>query len=201
MGYKSKMPVTTMLRTLDFNDALAAVDSGSAFVDLRPVQAYLDVHVPGSLELLYEFGPGFAGRARDCLPLDLPLILLDLGHGNLENAAAALRGKGFTVLGAVADGVNQWASHRGAPVSTEVIEGDRASGGIAIDVGDPGTGRCEGARKIPLENLWRQAPDLQGAERVVVVAGWGVRAALAVGILERWGVAEVAFWRQNRERL
>jgi hypothetical protein len=36
---------------------------------------------------------------------------------------------------------------------------------------------------------------------VVVVAGWGVRAALAVGILERWGVAEVAFWRQNRERL
>jgi rhodanese-related sulfurtransferase len=201
MGYKSKVPVTSVLRTLDFEDAMQRVDSGAAFVDLRPVQTYLDVHVPASLELLYEFGPGFAGRARDCLPLDLPLVLLDLGHGDLDNAAAALRGKGFTVLGAVADGINQWATHRGAPVSTEVIEGDRASGGIAIDVGDPGAGRCEGSRHIPLEHLWAEAADLTSAERVVVVAGWGVRAALAVGILERWGIAEVAFWRQSPERL
>ncbi|MEA2509415.1 MAG: hydroxyacylglutathione hydrolase [Actinomycetota bacterium] len=195
------MPVTSMLHTLDFDDALAQVDAGAAFVDLRPVQAYLDVHIPGSMELLYEFGPGFAGRARDCLPLDLPLILLDLGYGDLDNAAAALRGKGFSVEGAVGDGINKWASTRGRPVSTEVIEGDRASGGIAVDVGDPGTGLCEGARQIPLERLWDHAGELKGADRVVVVAGVGVRAALAVGILERSGVTEVAFWRQNPERL
>jgi rhodanese-related sulfurtransferase len=195
------MLVTSPLRQLDFDDALTRVDAGAAFVDLRPVQAYLDVHLPGSLELLYEFGPGFAGRARDCLPLGLPLILLNLGEGNLENAAAALRGKGFNVVGIVVDGINQWASRRGAPVSTEVIEGDRASGGIAIDVGDPGAGRCEGSREIPLERLWAESAQLKGAERVVVVAGWGVRAALAVGILECHGVHEVAFWRQKPELL
>jgi rhodanese-related sulfurtransferase len=195
------MPVTLKLHTLPFEDALAQVDAGAAFVDLRPVQAYLDVHIPGSLELLYEFGPGFVGRARDCLPLDLPLILLDLGYGDLENAAGALRGKGFNVEGAVADGINRWTSTRGRPVSTEVIEGDRASGGVAVDVGDPGAGRCEGARQIPLEQLWGRAHELQDADRVVVVAGVGVRAALAVGILERCGVKEVAFWRQNPERL
>jgi rhodanese-related sulfurtransferase len=191
------MPVHSLLRTLDFDDALAEVDSGAAFVDVRPIQAYLDVHIPGSLELLYEFGPGFAGRARDCLPLDLPLILLDLGDGDLLNAAASLRGKGFEVLGTVADGINQWASRRGAPISTEVIEGDRASGGIAVDVGDPGVGRCEGARRVALERLWEEAGPLKGAGRVVVVAGVGVRAALAVGILERRGIEEVAFWRQS----
>jgi rhodanese-related sulfurtransferase len=201
MRYKTRMPVHTVLRTLDFDDALAHADAGAAFVDVRPVQAYLDVHIPGSLELLYEFGPGFAGRARDCLPLDLPLILLDLGDGDLDNAAASLRGKGFEVLGSVADGINQWASTRGAPVSTEVIEGDRASGGIAVDVGDPGAGRCEGAREVALERLWDEAGSLKGAGRVVVVAGVGVRAALAVGILEHRGIEEVAFWRQSRGRI
>jgi rhodanese-related sulfurtransferase len=201
MRYKSQMAVTSQLHALDFDDALAEVDSGGAFVDVRPVQEYLDVHIPGSLELLYEFGPGFAGRARDCLPLDLRLILLDLGYGDPQNAAAALRGKGFDVAGTVSDGINLWASTRGAPISTEVVEGDRASGGIAVDVGDPGAGRCEGARRIPLEHLWEGAEELSGAERVVVVAGVGVRAALAVGILERRGIKEVAYWKQNPERL
>jgi rhodanese-related sulfurtransferase len=195
------MLVTSRLRELDFDAATAHIDAGAAFVDMRPQEAYLDAHVPGSLFLLYEFGPGFAGRARDCLPLGLPLILLDLGTGNLTNAAAALRGKGFNVIGSVTDGINQWASRRGAPASTEIIEGDRASGGIAIDVGDPGAGRCEGSRKIPLERLWAESVELKGAPRVVVVAGWGVRAALAIGILERNGVEEVAFWRQNPELL
>jgi rhodanese-related sulfurtransferase len=195
------MPITSEVHELDFDDAVAQVEAGAAFVDMRPIQAYLDVHIPGSLELLYEFGPGFAGRARDCLPLHLPLVLLDLGYGQLANAAAALRGKGFEVTGAVGDGINRWANTRGAPASTEVIEGNSASGGIAVDVGDPGAGRCEGARSIALERLWTEAEGLKDAERVVVVAGVGVRAALAVGILERQGVKEVAFWRQNRERL
>jgi rhodanese-related sulfurtransferase len=194
------MPVAA-LHELAFDEAVAQVDAGAAFVDVRPVQAYLEVHIPGSLELLYEFGPGFAGRARDCLPLDLPLILLDLGHGDLDNAAGALRGKGFTVEGTVSDGINRWAAMGRAPVSTEVIEGDRASGGVAVDVGDPGAGRCEGALQIPLERLWDRATEMKDADRVVVVAGVGVRAALGVGILERRGVKEVAFWRQKPERL
>ncbi|MDP9223831.1 MAG: hypothetical protein M3P18_08230 [Actinomycetota bacterium] len=201
MGYKAGMAILARVRMLDFDDALEQVDGGGAFIDLRPVQAYLDVHIPGSLELLYEFGPGLAGRARDCLPLDLPLVLLDLGDDDLENAAAALRGKGFDVRGALEDPINRWASTRGRPASTEVIEGEHASGGVALDVGDPGAGRCEGARKIPLEALWEQASGLADAERVVVVAGYGVRAALAVGILERAGIKEVAFWKQRPELL
>jgi rhodanese-related sulfurtransferase len=195
------MLVTSLLRELDIETALEHVDAGAAFVDMRPPHAYLDAHIPGSLALLYEFGPGFAGRARECLPLGLPLILLDLGTGNLANAAAALRGKGFNVIGSVTDGINAWASRRGTPSSTEFIDGDRAAGGVAIDVGDPGAGRCEGCRKIPLERLWTESVALTGAPRVVVVAGWGVRAALAVGILERNGVQEVAFWRQKPELL
>src|SRR3990170_3212430 len=114
------MLTTSTLKTLDFDEALALVDAGACFLDVRDVQSYLDVHIPGSIELLYESGPGFNSRARDCIPLDVPLVLLDLGRADMVQAAAALRGKGFEILGKVDDGVNRWAERRGTPASTEV---------------------------------------------------------------------------------
>jgi len=187
--------VVTTLKTLDFDDAVAAVDRGAAFVDLRPTTAYIDVHVPGSLGLLYEFGPGMAQRARDCIPLDVPLILLDLDHGDLVHATASLRGKGFTVLGEVDDGINAWAERRGTPASTEVALGSSRPEGAVLDVGDPGAQRAEDATVIPIERMWSRAHEFAGALRVVIVAGYGVRAALAVGMLERAGAREIVFWK------
>jgi rhodanese-related sulfurtransferase len=187
--------VVTTLRTLPFDEALAAVDRGAAFVDLRPTAAYLDVHIPGSLGLLYEFGPGMAQRARDCVPLDVPLIMLDLGHGELVHATASLRGKGFTVLGEVDDGINAWAKRRGTPASTEVAVGLSRPDGAVLDVADPGAERAEEATLIPVERLWPRAHEFAGAQRVVIVAGYGVRAALAVGMLERAGARELVFWK------
>jgi rhodanese-related sulfurtransferase len=187
--------ITTTLTTVSFDDALAAVDDGAAFIDLRAVDEYLDVHIPGSLELLYEFGPGMAARARDCLPLDLPMLLLEAPNADLVHAAASLRGKGFTVIGRVSDGINQWAAARGAPASTEIITTYQLPPGMVLDVGDPGAQPVEGAGHIPVEKLWGRAAELAGAARVIVVAGYGVRAALAVGLLERAGIPEVLFWR------
>jgi rhodanese-related sulfurtransferase len=178
------------VQELPFEEASAAVDHGAAFVDLRPIESYLEVHIRGSFALLYEFGPGMASRARDCLPLSLPLVLLDLGHGDLVNAAASLRGKGFTVLGMVPDGINQWAAAGGSPVSTEIVGPGR---GLVLDVGDPGADPGEEAQRIPVESLWGRAPELDSDESITVVSGYGVRAALAVGILERFG-HDVAVW-------
>lgn len=184
------MPTRPSVRKLAYEDAAAAVDRGAAFVDLRPIESYLEVHIRGSIALLYEFGPGMASRARDCLPLSLPLVLLDLGHGDLVNAAGSLRGKGFTVLGQVADGINKWAAAGGSPVSTE-SGGERQ--GCVLDVGDPGAHPGESALRIPLEVLWGRASELDEDETITVVSGYGVRAALAVGILERFG-HDVAVW-------
>ena len=190
----------TTLRELDFDDALAYVEGGASFIDLRPIDDYLDVHVPGSLALLYESGPGMAARARDCLPLELPLVLLDLGHGDIEHAAASLRGKGFSVLGRVTNGINQWARRRGAPASTEVVTGNR--GGrtgteplTILDVADPGAGKVQDATFIPIEKLWSRLSEFAGRSSVVVASGYGVRAALAVGMLERARVKHVIFWK------
>jgi hydroxyacylglutathione hydrolase len=188
------VPPTTLME-LDIERADALVAEGAAYVDLRATDAYLDVHIPGSLGLLYEFGPGMATRARDCLPLDLPLLLLASPEADMSNAAAALRGKGFTVIGHVDDALQGWAATHGTPASTEIVEGPDAPEGTVLDVADPGVIPPEGGRRIPLDHLWPRAAELAGDEVVVVAAGYGVRAALAVGMLERAGVSEVVFWK------
>lgn len=178
------------LQTLDFTDALDAVDRGASFIDLRQVASYFEVHIPGSIPLLYEFGPGLASRARDCLPLSLPLVLLDLDYGNCAHAAAALRGKGFTVLGKIDDGINRWAAARDTPRSTEIVSNPS---GKLLDVGDPGAQTRNDAVHIPVELLWGRVAELSDHEQLTVASGYGVRASVAVGILERAG-HEVSIW-------
>lgn len=190
--------VAGTLRTLDFDEALQAVHAGGAFVDLRDVDAYLDVHIPGSIELLYESGPGFNSRARDCIPLDVPLVLLDLGRVDVAQAASALRGKGFDVLGRVADGVNEWTRTQGTPASTDIVT-DRPDGLVVLNVSDPGVAAVESDLHIPIERLWQRASEIEG-ERICIAAGYGVRAAIAVGILERAG-RENVFWKTRGERV
>lgn len=183
------------LKDLDLDDAAAAVDAGAAFVDLRPVAEYLDVHIPASLALVYEFGPGLGSRARDCLPLDLPLVLLADATSDLANAAGALRGKGFSVLGSARDGLRSWGDRFGHPASTEITTAP-ASDALVLDVGDPGSNPPEGATRIPAEQLWSRIHEIN-APRVAVVAGYGIRAALAIGILERAGITDISFCRSK----
>lgn len=184
------MTLLTTPKVLSIDEAVAAVDAGAAFVDLRDVSDYLDAHIRGSLALRFEFGPGMPSRARDCLPLELPLVLLEDAGSDAAHAAASLRGKGFAVLGAVRGGLAAWGRHFGAPASTERMV--RApEGATLLDVVDPGANAPEGAERVPLETLWPRATEFASGP-VVVVAGLGVRAALGVGILEHAGVRDVA---------
>ena len=192
------MTVTTTVKQMTFEEALEVVEMGGALIDLRPVAAYLEAHVPGSIGIVYEKGPGMSSRARDCLPLEIPYVLLNLGHGDLNHAAAALRGRGFSVVGGVDDGLNQWASGDRRLSSTEILGPDVEAHGTLLDVGDPGAVSPQGAVRIPADELWPRAEELNAAEPVVVVAGYGVRAALCVGILERRGFSKVALLQSGR---
>ena len=184
------MTVMTTLKDLSFDEAKHFVEDGAAFIDLRPAPAYLDVHIPGSLALVFEFGPGLASRARDCLPLDLPLVLLEEEGVDSAHVAASLRGKGFDVIGSVRDGLTEWGRVHGPPRSTEVVT-EVPGGATVLDVGDAGGLPPEDATRIPVEQLWIRTSEVNGP--VVVVGGFGVRAALAVGILEFAGSEDVGF--------
>ena len=191
------MPTQSTLRRLEIDEALTLVQAGACFVDIRDVGSYLDVHIPGSIGLLYESGPGFNSRARDCIPLEVPLVLLDLRVGDVMQAAASLRGKGFDVVGTLDDGINRWARQKGAPASTETVT-ERPDNATVLHVHDPGAGDVQADVSIPIEKLWTSV-DQVSARRVAVAAGFGVRAALAVGILERAG-KEVFFWKTRTSR-
>lgn len=172
----------------------AHLSHGAALIDLRPAEEFLDVHVPGSLPLVYEFGPGMSNRARDCLPLDLPLILLGTHGVDLEHAAASLRGKGFGVVGALRGGVEEWARSEGRPVSTALL--DRVPDDAAVvDIGDPGAPAVDATVRIPAESIWVRAGELDAARPLVIPCGFGIRAALAVGILEHHGFRDVSLYR------
>lgn len=188
------MVTTSTLKTLSLGDAMRHVDEGAALVDLRSVESYLDTHIPGSVSLLYETGPGFQSRARDCIPLDVPLILLETEGVDMMNAGSSLRGRGFSVPGFVRDGLNEWGKLYGTPTSTDTYRGPRPEHGLVLDVGDPGAMGVDDATRIPIEQLWARRHEVAQEPRVVVGSGYGVRAALAVGILERAGVEETIVW-------
>lgn len=188
------MVATSTLKTLSFSAALRHINEGAAFVDLRSVKSYLETHIPGSLSLLYEKGPGFQSRARDCIPLEVPLILLDLDGVDMMNAGSSLRGRGFSVPGFVPNGLNEWVKCYGTPASTDTYRGPRPKHGLVLDVADPGTTGTGDATRIPIEQLWARRHEVAKEPRVVVASGYGVRAALAVGILERAGVDETIVW-------
>jgi rhodanese-related sulfurtransferase len=192
------MPQTT-LKELPFARALAEVEEhGAAFVDIRPVDAYLEVHIPGSLNLEYDSGPGFQGRARDCIPLDTPLVLVDLGSNDPRAAADGLKSKGFTVLGSCADAINKWAEARGTPASTETETSlNPPPGCTVLDVGDAGATVPAGTLLIPVDRLWSRAGEIPDG-RIAVAAGYALRASLALGILERHRSGDVIMWRTRR---
>src|SRR5437660_6380291 len=93
------------LRSLTAARARELLAGDALAIDLRPVGEYLAGHIHGSIPLLFEPGPGLGGRARDLLPLDARLVLLDDGTSPLERAADSFRGKGFDVVGTLAGGV------------------------------------------------------------------------------------------------
>lgn len=165
-------------------------------IDLRLPQDYLAAHVTGSIPLLYEAGPGLGGRARDLLPLDARLVLLEDGTSPLDKAADAFRGKGFDVVGYVPGGIEAWPDPLGGTPVAGL--GTSTDGLVLLDVADPGTllGTTRvPPERIPAERLWTRAGELDKDEPLGVLAGWGVRACSAIGILEHLGFTKITYVR------
>lgn len=166
---------------------------GGLLLDTRAPDDYLAAHIRGSISMLYEAGPGFGTRARDLLPLDAPLVLVEDPDTPLDDAARRLRGKGYDVVGYLAH-ETPW---KGEVVTTEEMELSRAKGALkVVDVYDPGTQQRDLADiAIPAERLWERYGELDTDYPLAVLTGWGVRAAAAVGILESLGFSKVSIIR------
>lgn len=191
----TRLAYRTMLRALDVEQCGRVLREGGLFIDLREVPEYLRGHIRGSIPIQWEPGPGFTTRARDLLPLDAGLILLDDGASPLEDAAEGLRGKGFDAAGYLPRGASQWPL-----ATTPVVTVDRPGAvTLLLNVGDPGTIPRGEALRLPAEHLWGRAGELERDGVIGVLAGWGVVAAAAIGILEHLGFPDPEFVRTRPE--
>lgn len=182
------------LRALNSEQIARILAEDGLLIDLRPIDGYLAGHWSGSIPLLYEDGPGLGGRARDLLPLDARLVLLDDGKSPLEDAADSFRGKGFEVVGFARGSGGNRPAPGVVSLSTPDLSIEDAADYLLLDVGDPGIVSESRSRFVPAERLWSQS-ELGKRSHVGVLAGWGVRAAAAIGILEKLGFTDVAFIR------
>ncbi len=130
------------------------------------------------------------------MPLKVRLVLLESESGDIEAAAAGLRGKGFAVSGFLRDGINRWAAANTTPSSTDLATGPQQPTGWVLDVADPGAPSVPGATRIPVETLWTRTNEIAGTP-IVIPLGKGVRGALAVGMLERAGQTNIVVWRKR----
>lgn len=190
-------PPLAQIRSLTIEQAEALRASGAVAIDIRNVDDYFDVHIPASVSLQYEFGPGMMGRARDCIPLDQDLVLLEDGRRLTNEVAAGLRGKGFAVAGVLSDALGGWGAHDGAFASTPTVTSPRPPDRFLLSVGDPGSPMYDGATFISIEEFWERAGEVPSDEPVVLIAARGVRAAMAIGMLERAGITNITVWRRG----
>ncbi len=190
-------PPLAQIRSLTLERSVALMTGGAVAIDIRQVEDYFDVHIPGSISLQYEFGPGMTGRARDCLPLDVELVLLEDGRGLASEVAAGLRGKGFSVAGVLTDAFGQWGTRHENFSSTPLIVAPSPPDGYLLSVGDPGSPMYDNATFISIEELWNRTGEVPSDEPVILISARGIRAAMAIGMLERNGITDITVWKRG----
>jgi len=180
------------LRPLDVDDVHRQRDAGAVVVDARPVRAWADGHIPGSVAIALR--PQFASWLGWLVPDDRPLVfVLDHGQdaGDLVRQARTI---GYDhLVGALDGGIDQWRA-AGLPVAaTELLDApdlDRA----VVDVrqrNEYEAGHLPGAVPIELGALADHA-DAVPPGAVAVMCGHGERAATAASLLEHAGRHDVA---------
>lgn len=194
------------LGTADLAPLAARAAAGEAtspvLLDTRPSDAYTEGHLAGSLNI----GIGsamFSTWAGFFVTPGAPVVLIVDAPEAAERAWLELARIGYDAIAgyAVADPA-AWRSAGLDVRETRQIESCDVEPwlrekGRVLDVRTPGEwqeGHISGAESAPLPELPRIAPQLVGASAgpVATMCGSGYRSSLAVSLLERAGIADVA---------
>jgi hydroxyacylglutathione hydrolase len=175
----------------------AAQAEGGLVLDVRPVEAYAERHVPGSLAI--GFRDSFATWLGWLVPPDASLLFVADGVPlNLVLDEALL--VGYERFDGVLDGgMDAWAAE-GRPVrSLPTIGAEDAVpwlelGAQPLDVREPdefALGHISGASPAPLGTLASMKHELPTGRPLLTYCGSGQRSVTAASILERHGVGPV----------
>ncbi len=190
-------------------DAQRMVETGALLVDVREIDEYQQVRIPGATLMPLST----LGETYRRLPTDRPVVLYCRSGARSANAVAALSGQaGFTNAYNLEGGILEWFEE-GLPISTDhvtvpsdylpfdVLEPDAAHKAMeneelrwVVDVRRPEqveTGHVRGARNIPIDQLPYRHKELPRAEPVLVTCDRGEISTMAARLLVDLDFAEV----------
>ena len=197
------------IRDVPPTEAQRMVETGALLIDVRELDEYQQVRIPGS-----EFRPlsNINGWYQG-LPTDTPVVLYcNSGSRSAQATAALTHQAGFTNIVNMEGGIVEWYE-QGLPVTTEPVETsgyglpftemepDRAAKEIEngelrwiVDVRPEVqflTGHVPGANNIPLEQLPMRYSELPRAEPVLVTCDRGEVSELAARLLVDLGFGDI----------
>ena len=169
-------------------------DEGGQVIDVRPVADYAAGHIPGSLAI--PLRGAFATWLGWLVPDPATPLVIVAGRGQdlSEVIWQALKIGYENLAGILAGGMPAWETAGQPAAATPLLTPGQVDPAAVIDVRQASEyigGHLPGARNIELGALTRQAASVQGRP-VLIMCGYGERAATAASVLERAGHTAVA---------
>jgi hydroxyacylglutathione hydrolase len=164
---------------------------------VRPVEEYMNAHIPGSLSIA--FRDVYAVWLGWVAPADTPLLFV-AGGVDLERVLDESMLVGYERFAAVLEGgITAWTAV-GLPVKNLAFVDAPAArrfivdGAFALDVREPdeyNAGHIEGAINIPLGSLPSRLAEIPRDRPLIAYCGHGERSTTAAAILEGAGTGQL----------
>jgi glyoxylase-like metal-dependent hydrolase (beta-lactamase superfamily II) len=181
------------LAPLTVADVSRLGERGAEVVDVRPLDAFAESHLPGAVSI--PLRPAFATWLGWLIPQDLPLVIVrDTGQDPAEIIWQARKVGYDGILGELDGGHAAWVAAREPTSSIPLVEAGNLGEAQVLDIRQDGefdAGHVPGADHVELGDL-AELPGSVPDRPTVVMCGHGERAMGAASLLARAGHHDVA---------
>lgn len=189
-----------VLEALDPERAVRAQAAGATLVDARPIEAFAEGHVPGSLSIALR--SSFATWLGWLVPEDAPLLFVLADEQDRAEVVRQCLLVGYeNLVGELAGGMASWREAGLPEERSRLVDPDDVPDGTILDVRQRSEyegGHVPGAMNVELGSVEAEAVSLPSGP-VTTQCGHGERAMTAASLLQRDGRADVAVVRGGPE--
>lgn len=195
--------------------AFAARQNTATVIDTRPMEEYLESHIPGSVS--NEFRDAYAVWLGSIVPEGTELLFVTGDGVATDRVVDESLLVGYERFGGVLEGgISAWTGAGLAVKNIPLIDAVVAKrvvvdGGVTLDVRETNefaAGHIDGALHIPLGSLSSRIEEVPRDRPIVTYCGHGERSTTAASILEVAGIANVSnlglgigAWQNNGGRV
>ena len=168
-------------------EELPVPPEGSQLLDVRSVEAHLEGHRPGAVNVPVD-GSSFSTRSAFALDVEGPVTVL---AATADEARRAVQGLRSVAIDRIEGYVLGGGPERTPSAELDELDELVASGATVIDVREKDErdeGYIPGSRNVPYRLMRLCCPDLPRDRPVITICGSGPRAAIAASLLRAKGI-------------